>query len=98
MELLETAPAQGPVGGPVGVVEGPPCRPDGALHVVDRGVGHLAEQFLGGRIDVPERPAAARLDQLSVNQHPRLWLHPRCIGRHSLDNTVSADGRLVAEK
>ena len=27
MELLETAPAQGSVGGPVGVVEGPSCRP-----------------------------------------------------------------------
>ena len=59
LELLEAAPAEGPVGGPVGVVERPPGRPDGPLHVVDRGVGHLAEHFLGGRIDVPERLALA---------------------------------------
>ncbi len=84
MELLEASPAQGSVGGPVGVIEGPPRRPDSALHVVDRRVGDLAERLLGGGIHVPKRLAAARLDQRSVDQHPRLWLHLRSVGRHPL--------------
>ena len=51
LELLEAVLAEGPVGGPVGLVEGPPGGGDGPLHIFRGAIGHLAQQLLGGGID-----------------------------------------------
>ncbi len=72
MQLLEALLAEGVVGGPVGLVEGAPCRVDGSVHLGRRRVGHHADDLLGSRVDVLEGLAGIGLDQLSVNEHPLL--------------------------
>ena len=47
-----------------GLVEGPPGRGDGPVHVHGRGVGGLAEHLLGGRVDVVEPATVGGVDQL----------------------------------
>ena len=60
---------------PVGLVERAPCGGDGALHVVGRRVGDLAEHLLGGGVDVVEALARRGFDQLAVDEHADLALH-----------------------
>ena len=45
---------------------------DGPLHVLGRGVGHLAEHLLGRRIDVLEPLARGGLDELAADEHAHL--------------------------
>src|SRR6478609_4359192 len=47
----------------------------GALHVLRRRVGHRSEHLFGGRVDVVERLARRRLDELAVDEHADLALH-----------------------
>ena len=71
LELLEAALAEGAVGSPVSLVEGPPGGVDGPMHVRLGRVRDLAEHRLRGRIDARER-LRLTLDELAVDQHPRL--------------------------
>jgi ParB family chromosome partitioning protein len=77
LELLEAALAQRPIGRPFGFVEGPACGVDGAMHVGLRRVCDLSQDLLGGRVDVAE-PAGLAVDELAVDQHPRLELDFGC--------------------
>ena len=72
LELLEAPLPERGVRRPVGLVERPARRFDRPVHVVGAGVGDLARDLLGGRVDVAVRRARRRLDELPVDQHPRL--------------------------
>ena len=52
---------------PVGLVEGPSRRIDGAAHVLGVGIGRGTQHFLGGRVDRRESPLAAAR-QLAVDE------------------------------
>ena len=82
LQLLEAALAQGAVGRPVGLVEGPPGRGDRPLHVLGGGVGHLAEHLLRRRVDVLEPLARSCLDELAVDEHAHLA--GRALGGHAV--------------
>ncbi len=69
LELFEAALAEGPVGGPVGLVEGPPRSRNGPLHVSHGPVGNVADDLLGRRVDVVEPLPRRRLDELAVDEH-----------------------------
>ena len=60
LELAQAPLAEGPVGRPPRLVEGPAGGGDGPVHVGGRGVGRLAEHLLGRRVDVVEAAAVAR--------------------------------------
>ncbi len=75
LQLLEAVLAERVVGRPVGLVERPAGGDDGLVHVGRRAVGDLAEDLLGRRVDVVERCARCRLDELAVDQHPRFRMH-----------------------
>ncbi len=75
LELQEALLAEGVVGRPVGLVEGASRRGDGALHVLDAGVGDLTQHFFGRRVDVVEPLPRDRLDELAVDEHADLALH-----------------------
>ena len=74
LQLLEAALAKRPVRRPVGLVERPARRVDGAVHVVRRAVGHLTQHLFGGRIDVRERRARRRVLELAVDEQSLLGL------------------------
>jgi hypothetical protein len=69
LQLLEAALAERVIRRPVGLVERAASRGDGAPHVVNRRVGHLAEDLLGGGVDVVEAPTGRGFHQLAVDQH-----------------------------
>ena len=64
---------------------------DRPLHVVGRGVGDLAEDLLGGRVDVVERLARIGLDQLAVDEHPLLGVDLHCLTHGRLPLVVRID-------
>ena len=72
MQLLEALLAEGVVRRPVGLVEGASGTVDRPLHFSGGGVGDLADDFLGGRVDVVEGLAGIGIDELAVDQHPLL--------------------------
>ena len=69
LQLLQAPLAECAVRRPVGLVERAAGRGDGALHVVDAGVGHLTEHLLGGGVDVVEALAGSGFGQLAVDEH-----------------------------
>jgi len=95
MQLLEAARAERVVRRPIGLVEGPPGGVDRPLHLSRRGIGNLSDDLLGRRIDVVEAVARVRLDQLAVDQHPRLRVDLHCIGHGTLPLVVHLGSRGV---
>ena len=75
LELQEALLAERVVGRPVGLVEGASRGRDGALHVLDAGVGDLAQHLFGRGVDVVEPLPGRRLDELAVDEHADLTLH-----------------------
>ena len=78
LQLLEAALAERAVGRPVGLVEGAARGVDRAVHVRLRRVRDLPQHLLGGRVDVGERAGLA-VDELAVDQHPRLETDLGCV-------------------
>src|SRR5262249_27547668 len=78
LQLLEATLAEGAVGRPVRLVEGATGGVYRAVHVRVRGVRDLAQYVLGGRVDVDE-PADLPIDELAVDQHPRLETNLGCV-------------------
>jgi hypothetical protein len=74
-ELGEAALAQLLVRRPVGLVEGSARGGDGPSHVLDGGVGDLADDLLRGGVDVVEALARRGLDELAVDEHAGLARH-----------------------
>jgi hypothetical protein len=87
LELLQATRPQGAVGRPVRLVERPAGGGDGPPHVGRRRVGDAAEHLLGRRVDVLERLAGIGIDELAVDEHPRLRADLRCVG-HSAPPSV----------
>src|SRR5262249_52732028 len=72
LELLETPLAERDVGRPVGVVERAAGGLDRPVHLLGAAVGDIARDLLRGRVDVLVRRPRRRVDELAVDQHPRL--------------------------
>jgi hypothetical protein len=77
LELLQAAPAKGAIGRPAGLVERPAGRGDGTAHLRGRPVGDLAEDLLGGWVDVGEGRTRVGADERAVDQHPGLGVEAR---------------------
>jgi hypothetical protein len=68
VELTQAVQPEGDVGRPVGLVEGRAGRGDGGVHVGRGGVGGVADDLFGGRVDVREHTAVCGWDQPAVKQ------------------------------
>ena len=89
LELVEAPSAQGPIGGPVGFVEGSARGGDRAVHVLGSGRRGGAEHPACGGVEVVVDGAGDGIDQGAVDEHPafgafghprmplRLWCDPR---------------------
>ncbi len=87
LQLGEAARTELAVGRPARLVESPARGVDGPAHLGARSVGDLAQDLLGRRVDVVERPARIGADELAVDQHPGLVLG--CCGHCALPPRVS---------
>ena len=82
MELLDAAPPERGIGGPVGLVEGAARRRNGRLHVLLGAVGAHPEHLFGGGVHVLEGRAVAGCDEPAIDEvarfgvqlHERHWL------------------------
>ena len=82
LQLEQTLLPEGAVGRPVRFVECTSRRVDRTMHIGLRPVGYVAEDLLGGRVEVGEG-AGFTLDELAVDEHPRLELDWEWTGHRS---------------
>ena len=72
LELLETPPAKGPIGAPLGFVERPTRRGNRPGHIGATAAGNQAQHLFGRGVHILEGRAAFGVDQLAVDEHTML--------------------------
>ena len=81
VQLAQALHAERVVGRPVVVVERAASRRDRRVHVRRPAIGGHTDHLFGGRVDVLERGAVRRVDELAVDQQSLLV--PQCVAHAS---------------